>query len=508
MILWCLLLLGAVVRCYGFPDIPPGLNQDEASAGYDAWALWNHGVDRHGFSHPVHLVAWGSGQNALYSYLAMPFIALFGLNPLGVRSLSLAFGLFTLVAFHRFSRAVSDDRTSLWATFLLAVNPWHIMVSRWALESNLFPGIFLIAVWLMVSAVERPRLLPASFACFSLSLYAYGPAYLIVPIFLVVATANLRKLGWRVLLGSWAVFAVLGLPIALFVIVNLFQLPSLNLGLFTVPRLSTPPRFVEVTSIFDSTGAVPQLRQNLSRCLQFLWTQSDPRLWNQIPGFGYAYPVHWPFTLLGLALLLRNWRASAPCFLVLAWILAGLALCPCFPVPNINRLNILFLPLILCTAVGLNWLITRTGRFSPALGRVTLAGFLCLYLAFFGRFCQAYFKHFPARIGPLFFEGLGEAIQFAESNAPGPICLTNQINMPYIYVLFYTQADPRLFQSTVTWRRQGGELPAVSFGRYFFGVASGAPHTSYIWHREEFLGSQRPGDRVRTFGNYVVVISQ
>ena len=73
-----LFALGFALRLAALAALPAGLNQDEASALYDAWAILNYGVDRNMNALPVLLVSWGSGQNALLSYLAMPFIALLG----------------------------------------------------------------------------------------------------------------------------------------------------------------------------------------------------------------------------------------------------------------------------------------------------------------------------------------------------------------------------------------------------------------------------------------------
>ncbi|WP_410513409.1 hypothetical protein PaeBR_02820 [Paenibacillus sp. BR2-3] len=73
-----LFLLGAAIRILYIGSIPGGLNQDEASIGYDAYAILHYGIDRNGIHLPVHLISWGSGQNALYAYLSMPFILLFG----------------------------------------------------------------------------------------------------------------------------------------------------------------------------------------------------------------------------------------------------------------------------------------------------------------------------------------------------------------------------------------------------------------------------------------------
>ena len=79
------LILGFCVRLISPETLPAGLNQDEASALYDAWAILNYGMDRCGNHLPVLLESWGSGQNALLSYVSMPFIALLGARPLALR---------------------------------------------------------------------------------------------------------------------------------------------------------------------------------------------------------------------------------------------------------------------------------------------------------------------------------------------------------------------------------------------------------------------------------------
>lgn len=52
-----LFILGAILRLLWLGDIPGGLNQDEASIGYDAWALLHSGVDRNGMAWPVNFIA-------------------------------------------------------------------------------------------------------------------------------------------------------------------------------------------------------------------------------------------------------------------------------------------------------------------------------------------------------------------------------------------------------------------------------------------------------------------
>ena len=45
-------LLGSLLRLIGLDVLPAGLNQDEASAGYDAYAILTHGMDRNGYPYP------------------------------------------------------------------------------------------------------------------------------------------------------------------------------------------------------------------------------------------------------------------------------------------------------------------------------------------------------------------------------------------------------------------------------------------------------------------------
>lgn len=90
--------LAVILRAGKFVFYGGGLNQDEASIGYDAWALLHYGIDRNGVSMPVHLIAWGSGQNAMYAYLSMPFIAIFGLTALSVRAVNLIAGIGTVAS--------------------------------------------------------------------------------------------------------------------------------------------------------------------------------------------------------------------------------------------------------------------------------------------------------------------------------------------------------------------------------------------------------------------------
>ncbi len=220
------ILVGTVVRAYAFGDVPPGMHQDEVSAGYDAYALLYYGIDRNGFHNPAGLIAWGSGMFALVSYVAMPFIALLGLTPIAVRLPFLILGVASILMLAWLVKEIHGRTAAHIAALLLAISPGPILMSRWALDANLLPPVLLAGVLTAVLALRRPWLLPLSFAFFGLSPYAYGTAYITVPVMLamIVPYALAHR---RMSVGPLAVALLVGglvaVPALLYALVNFFK---------------------------------------------------------------------------------------------------------------------------------------------------------------------------------------------------------------------------------------------------------------------------------------------
>lgn len=68
---------------------------------------------------------------------------------------------------------------------ILSLVPWHIMMSRWGLESNLFPSFFLFGLFFLLYGDNKQyRFLFTGFF-WGLSLYCYSAMWVIMP-FLVL----------------------------------------------------------------------------------------------------------------------------------------------------------------------------------------------------------------------------------------------------------------------------------------------------------------------------------
>ncbi|HKO94617.1 MAG TPA: glycosyltransferase family 39 protein, partial [Polyangiaceae bacterium] len=217
------LCVGIALRSWRFGNLPLGFNQDEASTAYDAWSLFHHGIDRNGFRWPVMTVSWGSGMYALASYVEAPFVGLLGLSVTAARLPFLLLGVATIPLFYCLLADLFERRTARIGAVLLALCPWHVMSSRWSLDCNLLPFVFLAATVLLVRSLERPWLLVAAGAGYGLALYAYGTAYVVVPAFLTLAVGYglvHRRWPWRVSLAAGAVSALVAAPIVLYVAIN------------------------------------------------------------------------------------------------------------------------------------------------------------------------------------------------------------------------------------------------------------------------------------------------
>ena len=493
-----LLLLAAAVRLAFLTELPVGLNQDEASAGYEAWALLHSGMDRNGNVWPVLLESWGSGQNILYTLLDIPFVAVLGLNALSLRLPAALAGMAAVVLFWRLARRCRGVGCGLGALLLIAVNPWHIMASRWALESNLLPLCLLAGVYAVVRAREDGRWYFAAGAAFGLSLYAYGTAFFFLPLFLGLYVLLERRRLFRDgrFYAAAALFVLLALPIGLCQLLNLTSGESVRFLGLTLPKLTEARQMS--TSVFG-TG----LRGFFTNIFAFLYVlifQTDGLSYNALPGSGIFYFFGLPLAAAGLIRSCRQRRSGAGAAEYPLRLALGVScVCSMLISVNINRVNMVWLPLLYFGAVGL-WELLRF------LGSRPGAVFLAVVLACFGVFLGQYARTGEAESN---VEGLAEALAFAEEAAEGDIYVTSTLNMSYIYVLFYQQIPPGDFAETVVYADPEAAFRQVlSFGRYTFQGSAGESRASCLVLRNVEWGALTPGtyDVAGEFGDFIVCL--
>ncbi len=186
-------------------------------------------------------------------------------------------------------------------------------------------------------------------------------------------------------------------------------------------------------------------------------------------------------------------------WMVAAWIIGVLMIGIQLQV-NINRINFIFLPLLLCSALPLEWLAQQS---KPA-----LLATLCIFLVAFIFFVRDYFgAKYQDEIGQAFSSGFLPAIDFATYSGNGPICASDEVNMPYIYALIAEKPDPQDFLRTVKYTHPVGMTrPVRSFGRYTFGLnyCDVEPDTIYVLRENEQLPQSSTGYKETSFGYFNV----
>lgn len=467
-----LILVGAAVRLILLGDIPAGLNQDEAAQGYNAWALLEYGIDQHGYHNPVQFVSWGSGQSALYGYFSMPFLLAMGLNSVSIRLAQALLGVVSLFVMYAIGRRLVDGRFALFALFVLTISPWHVMMSRWGLESNLLPPLLLFSFSFLLRGLEHPRYIIPAFFLLSLSLYAYGTAYFFVPIF----TLGVLVYGMKhpqIDVRHWGVglvvMIVTAIPMGLFLAVNLFEWEAIETPLFSIPRYTGVPRYA-TTAAFFRADFFSQIWKNGLHLGPLIVTGHGELIYNALPEFGYFY--RWGgflVSLVGTGFLVRDGvRGHRPeNLLVLLWLVVAL-LTSITVKPNISRINVIFFPLLLCTAYGLY---TALGEQYRSI--VKIAGVVAVaYLIFsFAAFTKTYFSDYRwqqvKNFGPSYGEAFAHIAHHADERET--IYLTGYKR--HTFALFYGRPDPRVYMETADIPNPTAEfqLPK-SFDRYVFGI--------------------------------------
>ena len=478
VILVILFLAGAALRLLLLGKYPPGLNQDEASEGYETWALLVSGMDRNGNPWPVIFPSWGSGQNVLYAYLSLPFVALFGLTPGTFRLTAALWGTLTLPAVWGLGRRLWGEKGGAVCLALAALCPWHIMLSRWALEANLLPCFLLLGIWLAAESLRRPWLLLGSAAAFGLSLYAYGPAFLFLACFLPPALVCLlcrKKIPWYVFSASAGLFLLLAAPVTAANLRSALGLDAVRVLGLTLPKLTETRQ----ASTMTLTGDVRVLWGNWKAFWEMLFKQTDGLAYNAVPGRMFA-PGTLLFAAFGLGEIL--WRLFRGRLRegeeLILWAVFAVLVSALFIVPNLNRMNMAFLPVLILAGRGgarlwellpKRWM--RAAAVSAGAAAILLGTFL---------FAGKYLTETRDTLSGWFYEGLGEAIEFTDSMEVPEKRVTDTVNMPYIYVLFYTRTPPEEFRATVRWRDPGAAFQhAGAFGEWTF--SSSPPPPGAVW---------------------------
>ncbi len=454
-------VVAVLVRVWRFGEVPGGFNQDGAMAAVDAKALADYGTDRLGMRLPVHLTAWGYGQmSSLLSYLMAPWIKLFGLSPVTARLPLLLVSLAGLWCLYLLTRDVFGEDAGLIVFAFAAIDPWHILQSRWALDCNLLPHFLIFGAYFLHAALRGKRkwaLLAVSMVFFGLSMYCYGVALYTVPLFLLAACIYLlvrRRVTWAQAGLCLGVYLLVAWPFLLTMAINFFGWETIETPLFTLPYFPHSVRSNDI--LFFSEDIPAQLMTNLQALLNTTLRQTKDLPWNDVEGFGTLYLFSMPFAAAGLFRLGRELREREGAVLALMLQLTGVWCGHTTDSVNVNRINMIYYPLILLAGLGVHTVL----RWLP-MKRIPW-GVGAAYLLSFCLFANTYFTTYAQEIRGYFFGNFAAAVCEVKDSGAEKFYITadsqyeGASTVSEILTLFWHEVDAEYYQGKTT---PAGELP-------------------------------------------------
>ncbi len=438
-------------RLYRITDIPPSVYWDEASIGYNAYAVANTGKDEWGKAFPLHFRAFGEFKLPVYIYATIPTVWIFGLNAFSVRLPAVLFSLGVVILTYFLAKKISGSAAvGLFSSFLVSISPWFFLLSRVGYEATAGLMFYLLAIYLFIFSAKNRWLIPFSVLSFILSAYSYNSfRVIILPTLLLLIVLYFKKL---------KPFSSKIFPIILSILILVFSMvPIIRIYLFDNGAV----RLQAVAAPKTDFAKNYLLHFNP----KFLFFSGDTNLRSQLSGFGQLFPIEVILLLAGILYICKDPKANI--LLILLLLIAPLPAAITRESPHALRAIAMIPFLSIIAAMGVGYIKNLGQKFFVEI--VVILAFLLYFIYFFINFLTVY----PVESSQYWQYGY-KAIYTGYKNEfdkYDKILISDEYAQPYIFELFYQKFDPALFNQTVIRNEvdKWGFSTVKSFGKFEFG---------------------------------------
>lgn len=465
--------LGVFFRVFNFAQVPPSLNWDEASHGINAYLISQTLKDEWGQFMPTIFRAYGDYKLPTYIYLTAIAVKIFGLNDLSVRLVSMLAGFLAVIGIGLVSVRVFTDykgeekkALSVISMCILAIMPWHVFLSRVALEANLSLTFIIFSIYGLLGKRSIDKFL--GWFLLGISIHTYNSArvvaLIVAAIFFFIDIYKKKNTS-----GIWGklVFALLLIPM-------LWQILS-GSGLARYDKLSlwtNVDRYIVETS--RNTQDFPQVVEKivfnkytyvLSRVVKnyisyfspsFWYQKDDPQSQFSIPGM----PM-WGLTVMtlffaGLVLMNAKQRVVAILAILICILPAALTNSPA----QALRPLYLIIPLTLVSSYALVYLYSKN--------KIFFVLTMVIMLIESGRYFNVYFNDYSKSYSDSWQYGYKQMIEYVKKDrGDKEVIITKKLGEPHIYAAMYGLYEPedlveadnvRFYQSGWYWTDKIGSV--------------------------------------------------
>lgn len=467
-----IILVGFGLRTYRLSEIPVGFHIDEAQVGYNAYSLLKTGKDELGNFLPIHLPIWGYERPMSIFYLTIPGILFFGLNETGTRLPTVVLGTLTIILVYYFAGILfNNKKLALLSSFLFALSPWHIILSRATSEAVVSLFFYLAGTILFFKYHETDKnkfiLALIGYLFYIVSFFSYHSTRLAIPVILLfffIFSFKENKQKSKIFLLFLLFYLIF--PLALFYKTSIgrfnqtsvFHEPGTQLILeeqiredgSNYPYLLT--RFVHNKLVNYSL----RLTQNISSYFSydFLLFKGGAPVRYIVPNMGLIYFLEFPFLLWGVILFFRKSFLEVSIknkIFIALWIFLGVFSSSLTneETPNIQRALFTLPMLQLIIAFGfLDLFLKINSKLLKNIGIFIIFVFFIFNVYYF--FHQYNVHTFSHRPWNRQYE-MKELVYFLNSvkDHYKKVVLTFNSTEPYIFFLFFNKTDPKTVQKII-----------------------------------------------------------
>jgi len=502
--IFILFIIAVLFRFWQLTKYPVSLSMDETAIGYNAYSILKTGRDEWGEFLPLSFRSVGDYKPPVNIYLTVPFVAIFGLTEFATRLPSAILGSLSIIFLVLLLIKLKIKPTSAYLTGLwLSILPWHIHFSRASFEAITALFFLILATYLFLTWIDNKKLivLLGTVISFSLSVWSYHAERVFVPIFvLLLIILYLPKIEFKKTKKQlfWAGF-----------LLAIFAIPFLKLTFFT-PAIKTR---AAVTSIFRESTLNSALHYGNYKTVQEFIFNNDIyiifRHWlgkylnyfnfefiffngmqftkPGYPGVGLLYLVDLPIFFIGIFYLFKSKNTNLK-KIALFWLLLG-------PLPASFTMNeqhplraLVWIPAFsIIIANGFEFLLSNKYK-----KNIFIVYYIFLFINVI-YFIDIYKYQSPKHFSEYWQYGYKEIAQYSCQHkkeydeiiisetfgSDGPL----NSGLPYLYVLFYCQSDPKNYYQTKN-------IDKISFHRISWVVDSQKPNRLLIAAPWDFLDAK------------------
>ena len=270
-----------------------------------------------------------------------------------------------------------------------------------------------------------------------------------MPVFLLAACVYLlaaKRIKIKDAVIALVVYLLVAWPFITTMAINFLKLDSIKTPFFTIPYFPDSVRSNDILFFSDNIGQ--QLISNFKQMMNVTLLQRPDLPWNAIDKFGTMYLFSMPFVITGIIALVKDYRKNAGAILALIFLLTGMWCGLTTNGVNINRINIIYYPIIIMAGIGIYFVVKQI--------KYSHFPIAAAYITAFAIFAVTYFTSYADTMDVYFMKDFQEAVESVKDADADKIYITadsqyeGSRNVSEILTLFRHKTDAEYYQGKKT----------------------------------------------------------